>query len=188
MPPRGRGEVLAGYLVFSLVVLGLLVLLHLADIVVAGYLVIAVIGLVMVVRDMRAQARAEFAKEIGAAGDRLIARAATSQEAARNLPWYDEVTAAQKAAVMRGASIVGLFTSFNPYWSLSLDSLVRYGLTTQEQIATVTAMVRDEPPDRWRNGLMMSDLIASGLQRDEALVRIGLYMTNEDRFSDPRGR
>lgn len=176
---------LAGYVVFSLIVLGLLVVLRLPDVVVVGYLVIAVVGFAMALRDTRAHARAEFAKEIGAAGDRLISRAAASQEGARTLPWYDEVNAAQNAAVMRGASMFGIFTSFNPYWSLSLDSLVQYGLTTEGQIATVSAMARDAPPERWRNGFILSDLIASGLSPDEAIVRIGLYMTNEDRFSDP---
>lgn len=164
---------MAGYVIFSLIVLGLLVVLRLPDIIVDGYAMIAVVGFVMAIRDTRARARKEFANEIAAAGDRLVARAAASQEAARTLPWYNEVNAAQNDAVMRGASIVGIFTSFNPYWSLSLDSLIRYGLTTAEQIAVVSAMARDEPPERWRNGFIMSDLIASGLSRDEAIVRIG---------------
>jgi hypothetical protein len=175
---------LVGYVIFSLIILALLVVLRLPDVAVAGYAVIAVVGFVMALRDTRAQARKEFASEIGAAGDRLIARAAASQDAARTLPWYDEVGAAQNAAVMRGASMFGIFRSFNPYWALSLDSLVRYGLTTAEQIAVVSAMARDKPPERWRNGFIMSDLIASGLSRDDAIVRIGLYMTNEVRFSD----
>lgn len=176
---------LAGYVIFSLIILGMLVALRLPDVVVAGYAVIAVIGFVMALRDTRAQGQKEFANAFGAAGDRLVARVAASQEAARTLPWYDEVNAAQSAAVMRGASMFGIFTSFNPYWSLSLDSLVQYGLTTEGQIATVSAMARDAPPERWRNGFIMSDLIASGLSPDEAIVRIGLYMTNEDHFSDP---
>jgi hypothetical protein len=90
---------LAGYIVFSLVVLGLLVLLHSPDIVIAGYLVIAAVGFVMAVRDIRARTRAEFAREIGAAGDRLVARATASRNAARDLPWFDEVSAAQNGAV-----------------------------------------------------------------------------------------
>lgn len=172
---------LAGYVAFSLVVLGLLVLLHLPELVVAGYLVIAGVGFLMVVRDIRARSRAEFAKDMGAAMDRIAAQTAANQDASRTQPWHDEVNAAQNAAVMHGGPPFGIYTSFNPYWTLSLDSLVGYGLTTREQIAAVKAMVRDEPPESWRNGFILSDLTASGLSRDDALVRIGLYMTNEDR-------
>ena len=179
---------LVWYLIFSLIVLGVLVVARLPDAVVAVYVVIAVIGFVMAVRDTRAQAINQFANEMGAAGDRLVARVRASQEAAQTLPWYDEVNAAQSAAITRGASMFGIFTSFNPYWSLSLDSLVRHGLTTEGQIETVTGMARASPPEAWRNGFIMSDLIAAGQTPDEALVRIGLFTTNKDRFVDPGAR
>jgi hypothetical protein len=172
---------LVGYVVFSLVILGALVLLHLPEVVVAGYALIAAVGFVMAVRDTRA-AHKEFAREFAAAGDRLVARVAASQDAARELPWYDEVNAAQNAAVAHGAPMIGLFTSFNPYWSLPIESLIRHGLTTDAQIRVVTAIARDEPPEEWRNGFIMSELIAAGQTPEEALVRIGLFTTNKERF------
>jgi hypothetical protein len=166
----------------SLVILGALVLLQMPEVVVAGYALIAAVGFVMAVRDTRAHANNEFAREFAAAGERLMARVAASQDAARDLPWYDEVNAAQNAAVARGAPMIGLFTSFNPYWSLPFESLIRHGLTTEAQIRVVTAMARDEPPEDWRNGFIVSELIAAEWTREEALVRIGLFTTNKERF------
>jgi hypothetical protein len=175
---------LVWYVVFSLIVLGVLALLRLPSAVIGAYLVIAAVGLVMAVRDMRVSVREEFRREIAASGDRLVGRIAASQAAAKRQPWFEEVEEAQNKAVTAGASIIGLFTSYNPYLSLSYPSLVRYGLTSWEEIKMVKATVAEGPPQRWMNPMMVNDMTRGGQSEDEALVRIGLWMINESRFDD----
>lgn len=53
---------------------------------------------------------------------------------------------------------------------------------TVRTIRVVTAMAGDKLPEEWRNGVIMYELIAAGQTREEALVRIGLFTTNKERF------
>lgn len=174
---------LVWYVVFSLIILGVLNQVGAPDAVTGAYVVIAVVGFVMAVRDLRTRTRDDFVREMMAAGDRMSARTAASQQAAQAQPWYEDVAAAQDAAIVRGASMFGLFTSFNPYWSLSLDSLVRHGLTTADEIETIAGIARSSPPEGWQNGFILSDLASAGYTTEESLMRIGLFKANEHRFA-----
>lgn len=169
------------YVIFSLVIVGVLIQVGVPEVITGAYVLIAVVGFVMAARDLRA-AQEEFRREIMAAGERLLARMETQQAAARTQPWYAEVVAAQNAAELRGASMFGIFSTFNPYWSLSLDSLVRHGLTTEREIELITSIARTSPPESWQNGFILSDLESAGYTREQALVRIGLFFAHEDSF------
>lgn len=163
-------------------VLAVLLAIGVPVVIPAAYFVIAVAGLVLLVRDLRAEVRREMRRDFSDAADRLVAQAAASQNAAKSLPWYQEVLAAQNAAIAQGASMFGLFSSFNPYWSLTMASLVGHGLTTAQELEAITTLARTAPPEEWQNGFMLSDLIKAGNTHEEALVRIGLYKANEHRF------
>lgn len=169
---------MAWYVLFSLVVAYALSAVGLPAAVVAGYLLIAVVGLATVVRDTRAAARASraaFAQDMFAARDRMVERVTAARQAAEKFPWYREVDAAQASALARGASTGGLFTSYNPIWSLPLDGLVRYGIATEAEVLETMRVASESPPASWLNGFMLSDLAAAGYSELEAITKIGSY-------------
>ena len=176
------GARLAWYLAFSVVIAGAMAIANLPAPILVGYLLIAAIGFAMAVRDVRAAARAEFVAGVEAAQERIAQRIHDAEAAARSLPWYQDVAAAQARAIARGGYPFGLFGSFNPYWSLDREALLRHGLTIPEQVEVIEAMIRDGPPADWLNGFIINELCAGGDSYHEALVRVGLYRANEHRF------
>lgn len=177
---------LSWYLIFSVIVLIVLVAVDVPAPAIWGYLAVAGLGLVLGIRDARATRASRG--YLMAAGEQIVARVARSHAAAKDLPWYEEVNAAQNAAIVRGAYMFGIFSSFNPYWSLNFDSLIRYGLTNATELDSVKNLARTSPPDAWLNPLLLNDLIRGGGTEEEALVRVGLFRANEQNARTERAR
>jgi hypothetical protein len=179
---------LVWYVVFSLVVAFVLSAVGLPTPIVVGYLVIAAVGFVMVVRDLQAAAmvsRAAFRRDMYAARDRIVARAEDAQAWAKTQPWYDEVNAAQAAAMDKGASPIGIFSTFNPFWTLPLDRLVQLGITTEEEVLSTIKLASEATPEKWLNGFLLKDLSDAGYSDLESVARVGLFTTFQERATTP---
>lgn len=113
-------------------------------------------------------------------GTRLIERLQRAQEAVVDVPWRAEALARGAAARDREFRIEMLYDSMNPFFCLSFESLVVYGITTAGEIEAVRQLVRSQEfPHRWWNPMMLRDLEILDTQED-ALVRIGLWFKDQD--------
>lgn len=95
--------------------------------------------------------------------------------AVRAQPWGEEALAGQRAALQKRLTMVGVFSRPNPYFCLSLDALMIWGLAAPEAVhAAMDRIAREAVPPAWRDPVMLRELSAV-YSPAESLVRIGLW-------------
>lgn len=110
---------------------------------------------------------------------RLIERQSRARESVADAPWKAEALARAAAARDVEFRIEMVYDSMHPFFCLSFESLVMYGITTGAEIDAVRDLVRSgEFPHRWWNPPMLRDLEILDSHED-ALVRVGLWFRDQ---------
>jgi hypothetical protein len=178
-----------GYLAFTGVVVAIIEILMMPSFVLFGYLLLAAVGFVMLLRDMAERAALmgvvkESFDRLGAAAE----RGSREAEVARRSAWFADNVVDLGAARGRAADDghLALGYSFldvpNPYFVLPPAALVKWGFATASQVLEAYTHARNgTAPDRWHNPMLMRDLGYMGWDRIESVARIGLLLEALDR-------
>lgn len=140
------------YIAFSIVA-GLVLLSALGPTIAMGYVVLAVLGFVLLLRDLRADMRARF-REGAVEGylDRLH-EAAEKADRIRAEPWHADAVVDMREVQERAWREAGLLANAllltpNPYFVLPLEGLVKWGFASPNEIrAAVEAAQASGVPD-----------------------------------------
>lgn len=166
------------YGAFSLGILLLIGYLNLPTWVALAYLVVAIGGAIMATQDARRSLTDGQGRETGTFAE-VAAGSRRAHEAAEAEAWYPGAIEQLQARISDGrakALQIGMgFGNANPYFLLPLTDLVAFGFATSDEVTEALRWARQpEPPLRWRNGFMLSEMADLGWPPDEALARAGI--------------